>query len=257
MNWLKEYNPNIHQALLRTARIAADDLAFLDAEAEKIRGKVAKQQGGTVIIDKESFISLPTGLQRHLLRGWMEMLLGNIKDIEAVHIEEILNTLDKTSGKKKVLSIGISFVIERDRYLLGVNPDELSPYPVFSGETRLKVPGTTAITGWEITAVINKPSKVTDKKDEYSAHFDYDLTGEQLSVRKRRPGDRFQPLGMAQSKKLNEFMIDAGIPQSWRPHIPLVCNSHQIIWLVGQRIDDRVKVTDKTGMILNLSFVRR
>ncbi len=56
-----------------------------------------------------------------------------------------------------------------------------------------------------------------------------------------RPGDRFQPLGMSMPKKLYEFMVDAKIPRSWRNHIPIVCSPRQIIWVVGWRIDDRVK----------------
>ena len=74
--------------------------------------------------------------------------------------------------------------------------------------------------------------------------------------RRRKPGDRFQPLGMNQPKKLNEFMIDAKIPQSWRQRIPIVCSSEQILWVVGWRIDERVKVNLNTKKVLRLVFQR-
>jgi tRNA(Ile)-lysidine synthase len=61
---------------------------------------------------------------------------------------------------------------------------------------------------------------------------------------------------MAQPKKLNEFMIDARIPRAWRRRIPIVCSSGQILWVVGWRIDERVKVTEKTGKVLRLEFKR-
>jgi tRNA(Ile)-lysidine synthase len=60
---------------------------------------------------------------------------------------------------------------------------------------------------------------------------------------------------MAQSKKINEFMIDAGIPQSWRSRVPMVCAGERIVWMVGQRIDERFKVTETTRRILRLSFI--
>jgi len=88
------------------------------------------------------------------------------------------------------------------------------------------------------------------------AHFDLQKTGIRLFVRKRRPGDRFQPLGMSMSKKLYEFMVDAKIPRSWRNHIPIVCSPQQIIWVVGWRIDDRVKVTEASKEILRLEFIK-
>jgi len=77
-----------------------------------------------------------------------------------------------------------------------------------------------------------------------------------MTVRRRRPGDRFQPLGMNQIKKLQDFMVDSRIPQSWRDRVPLVCSDKQILWVVGWRIDDRVKVTGKTKNILRLQFER-
>jgi tRNA(Ile)-lysidine synthase len=89
-----------------------------------------------------------------------------------------------------------------------------------------------------------------------SADFDLHKTGVELFVRQRRPGDRFQPLGMSMSKKLYEFMVDAKIPRSWRDHIPLVCSSQQIIWIAGWRIDDRVKVTEASKEILRLEFIK-
>ena len=51
-------------------------------------------------------------------------------------------------------------------------------------------------------------------------------------------------------------MIDARIPRSWRQRIPIVCSAEQILWVVGWRIDDRVKVTDDTKWILYLKFER-
>ncbi len=89
-----------------------------------------------------------------------------------------------------------------------------------------------------------------------SADFDLHKTGIELFVRHRRPGDRFQPLGMNMPKKLPEFMVDAKIPRSWRGHIPIVCSPQQIVWVVGWRIDDRVKVTEASKEILRLEFIQ-
>jgi tRNA(Ile)-lysidine synthase len=88
------------------------------------------------------------------------------------------------------------------------------------------------------------------------ADCDLGKTGIKLFVRHRQPGDRFQPLGMDMPKKLREFMVDTKIPRCWRGHVPIVCSPQQIIWVVGWRIDDRVKVTEASEEILRLEFVR-
>jgi tRNA(Ile)-lysidine synthase len=51
-------------------------------------------------------------------------------------------------------------------------------------------------------------------------------------------------------------MVDVKIPRTWRAGIPIVCSSEQIVWVVGQRIDERMKVTEETKRILCLKFTQ-
>lgn len=256
---LQKYNPQVTEALLRTARIAADDLAFIDKEVARLRDKVTYAEKGSVIIGKKEFTALPSALKRHLLRAAVETLLGNLKDIEAGHIENIMDALDKPAGKAIGLPGGLNFTIEYDRYVLAPDPAALCPFPVLEDETELNIPGRTTIPGWDIEAAVISPSAtkgVGDTTEDFTAYFDYEKTGDKLTVRHRRPGDRFQPLGMDRPKKLNEFMIDARIPQAWRRCIPIVCSPELILWAVGYRIDERVKVTGDTKQVLRLKFER-
>jgi tRNA(Ile)-lysidine synthase len=253
---LREYNPGIAGALLRTARLAADDLAFIDGEVGKTRKKVSRKLKNAITFDKKPFRALPPSVQRHLLRTSIESLLGTIKDVEAAHIEEIMNLLDKPSGKKTLLPCGLAFTVEYDRYLLAPDSAALSPYPVLRGETRLNLPGVTSIPGWEIRAGVIRPPVKAGTSDEFTACFDFAETGDVLFLRSRRPGDCFQPLGMSETKKLNRFMIDEKIPQSWRTRIPIVVSPSRLIWVVGYRIDDGVRVTPDTASVLRLAFRR-
>ncbi|MBT9162739.1 MAG: hypothetical protein DDT27_01301 [Dehalococcoidia bacterium] len=61
---------------------------------------------------------------------------------------------------------------------------------------------------------------------------------------------------MGESKKLQDFMMDARIPRAWRDRVPLVCAGEQIVWVVGWRINHRVRVTDSTRRVLRLEFER-
>jgi len=288
---LQSYNPQVVEALLRTGRIAGDDLAFIDGEIGRLWGEIGQEQEDTVVLDKERFLKLPPALKRHLLRTAIEKLLGNLKDIEARHIEEIMDALTKQAGKKLSLPGGLIFSIEYDRYLLGPDPAALSPFPILEAEFQLKLPGETRLPGWHIEATILSREAMKDDasgyvkgsfggasplqnlhlplsfkgegdkgdevgKQSYKAYFDFNKTGENLVVRGRQPGDRFQPLGISQPKKLGEFMIDNKIPHAWRQRIPIVCSPEQILWVVGWRIDERVKVTEDTRQILRLKFER-
>ena len=253
---LQDYNPQITEALLRTARIAAADLTFLDEAARRLWDDVAEEQGNTVILHKEKFVGLPAAMKRHLLRASIERLLGNLMDIEVRHIEEIMVALDKPAGKRLSLPGGLVFSIEYDRYLLGLDPAALCPFPVLGAESPLKIPGETLLPGWHISATISNCEQVANEAGGFTACLDLDKTGTELTMRPCRPGDRFQPLGMNRAKKLGEFMIDAKIPRAWRQRVPVVCSPGHILWVVGWRIDERAKVSDNTKKMLCLKFER-
>jgi tRNA(Ile)-lysidine synthase len=61
---------------------------------------------------------------------------------------------------------------------------------------------------------------------------------------------------MSQPKELAEFMIDAKIPSAWRQRVPIICSPQHIVWVVGWRLDERVKVTKDTRQVLRLEFER-
>jgi tRNA(Ile)-lysidine synthase len=71
-----------------------------------------------------------------------------------------------------------------------------------------------------------------------------------LELRYRRPGDRFRPLGMTGSKKLQDFFTDCMVRREERKDVPLVCDSEKICWVAGMRLDERVKVEASSRKIL-------
>jgi len=251
---LEKYNPRVNEAILRTAGIAGDDLAFLDAETRKCWDKIALRERDTVVLEKERFLGLQVSLRRNLLRMAIGELAGNLKDIESRHIEILMDALDKPAGKMLYLPDGLFFYIEYNRYLLTKKPESLSPFSSLKGEYTLNIPGETVIPGWIISAEVIQPERVKLGEDNYTAYFDFDKSGKTLSVRARKTGNRFQPMGLPGFKKVGQFMIDEKIPRTWRPHIPVVCSEQQIMWIVGWRIDDRVKVTENTSHVLRLHF---
>jgi tRNA(Ile)-lysidine synthase len=250
---LKNYNPAIDEALLRTGRIAGDDIDFLDKETALLWKKLARQEGEAIILNRKGLDQLPPTLQRYLLRTGAERLLGSAKDIEMRHIEEMMALLGKPAGKRLSLPGTLSFVTGYDEYMLTLNLAGLSPLPELVGEARLNIPGKTLLPGWYIEATIIEREQISEKGD-FTAYLDLAKTSDNLVVQSRRRGDRFQPLGLSLPKKLNEFMIDARIPQNWRKNIPIVRSTEQIVWVVGWRIDERVKVSQKTEKVLRLKF---
>ncbi len=269
---LRQYNPNIDQALLRLADIANEDNAFIEQQASGLWDEVARQENNAIYLDKKQLAALPIALQRRILRLTMTRIVGDVRDIQATHIEAIRSLLHKSAGKISVLPHDLICQGGYDELVISSTPKQAQfppcPFPPLPDKLHLKVPGKTAISGWNVLASTVRENvgartsggarraRGKTHQGDLVAHFDLQKTGTDLYVRRRRIGDRFQPLGMNMSKKLHKFMVDAKIPRAWRGRVPIVCSPQQIIWVVGWRIDNRVKLTQASKEILRLEFIR-
>ncbi|MGA7676889.1 MAG: tRNA lysidine(34) synthetase TilS [Dehalococcoidia bacterium] len=251
---LRSYNPGIDKALLRLADIAGDDVSFIEKQASLLWKKLASEEDDIIYLDMSRMVASPRAMQRQIFRRAVKQLRGNLKDVEADHIEAMVGFLSKPAGKKLCLPDGLTLSIEYGRLVLASAQASICPLPPLKGISSIKIPGETDLPGWRVRADII--GQVVSDEDGLAASFDLNKVGRELTVRQRRPGDRFQPLGMSQTKKLQDFMVDSRIPRSWRDRVPLICSPEQILWVVGWRIDDRAKITENTKDILRLQFER-
>jgi tRNA(Ile)-lysidine synthase len=87
----------------------------------------------------------------------------------------------------------------------------------------------------------------------YDEAMDADVVAGALVLRSWQDGDRFEPLGTGGSKKVGDFLTDSKVPAADRGRVMLVTANDRPVWLVGHRIDERVKITESTRRVLKLS----
>jgi len=75
-----------------------------------------------------------------------------------------------------------------------------------------------------------------------------------LTVRNRRAGDRFRPLGCAGSGSLKDLFIDRKIPRERRAGVPVLTSRSKVIWVPGVAIAEAARLPEGELEALKLTW---
>lgn len=92
-------------------------------------------------------------------------------------------------------------------------------------------------------------------KERNTVCMDLDKVEFPLVVRTPVPGDRFMPFGMKGMKLVSDFLTDLKKNVFEKEQQLLVCSGDKIAWVVGERPDERFRVTEHTRHILRIQLI--
>ena len=205
----------------------------------------------------------PLALRRLIVWNAMQSMSGG-RPISLGHVDAALRLMDeggRLDAPGQLLErIGPALVLTgrpsgtRGRW--SENPENLASranlfrYP-------LSIPGETVLpeAGWIVSA---EAAAATDGATVSNgcpapgtAIVRRDLCRGPLSVRNRRPGDRFTPVGLPGRKKLQDFFVDRKVARRDRDAVPLVVDAaDRIVWVAGYGIDEAFRVTDPAQAVV-------
>ena len=163
-------------------------------------------------------------------------------------VKMIAKSLDSISGKRFFSS---THQLLRDRkYLILSNLEEVDQnmYEIEEADCETDIP-------IEMEAsFINRTPDFKFPTSPKIACFDANKLKFPLLIRKWKEGDQFRPIGMKGTKKVSDYFIDKKFSLSDKESTWLLCSGERIMWIVGHRMDDRFKITDKTTKIYRLEL---
>lgn len=239
---LQELNPKLEQTFQQTAeKVGAVERLFY-RQADALRQKVLLPQGSDSLLQLQPVLDStePTLFLSELLNPW-GFSYAQAKEVLAVYREA-----PTVAGK---VFDSPTHRLNLDRGQLVISPKSLQQYQSLEIEE-----GTESIdyAGWKLQFSAKPREGYRIKANRYLASLDKNKVKYPLKLRKWKAGDWFCPLGMNKKKKLSDFMIDEKIPLNLKERVFVLTSGESIVWVLGYRIDDRFKLTDKSTEVLEV-----
>ena len=280
---LEQMNPGFRGTLLRTAEVMSVDADWIETQVEQHWTDIASVEHDAVSLQVDALNALPLSLQRHILRRATSLLCDGQSPLELRHYQLIERLTQRPTSIRNVsLHLPNALLMQREGDILRFEHWQPSleagslESEILLTEVHLSIPGTVAIpsTPWIVSAefVSNETMQrireplCEERWDDvlrilrptaYRVYVDADsIAGAGLQVRLRQPGDRMQPLGMMNEKKLQDIFIDRHISRLERETLPFFLSNEHPIWLGGVIIDERARLRKETQRIVQLHLQR-
>ena len=131
-------------------------------------------------------------------------------------------------------------------YQLVVEKNDVEIFPIVTDESVPEI---------KMTILERDGGFVIDKNNCDMAQLDADKLSLPLSLRRWQNADRFRPLGLRGSKLVSDFFNDIGLTTFEKKNTwIMIDNKGTIVWVVGRRIDDRFKITEKTSRVCQINL---
>lgn len=227
------FNPELVPTIAREALMARETWSFIESLAvEAFKSLHCRTEDG-ISLGIKDLLELHPALQKQVLRQALKACLGSLRGITSVHIQSLLSLCrNGLSGDSVRIPHGSFAIRQFDRLLLLIRPPQPDPAFVY----KLDVPGQCFVA--EAGAIFNcticsLPDPQTIKKTRCTqAFFELSSLPQSLTIRSRRPGDRY---GGSGHRKVKRMLINQRIPQRQRSALPMVVARDDVIWIPGFR----------------------
>ncbi len=220
------------------------------SETEKIFRQAVKKEKERIVSFKEDITSLDiAGLKE--LEPMPSFLYEIISDFGFSYndVKNIVPALDGISGKT-FLSSSHKMIIDREKILIIPRVIEESDdieYLIEESQSQINEP-------LSLTFSCFDGLRYSIPKTKQIASIDRSLLSFPLTLRRWCKGDLFVPLGMKNRKKLSDYFIDEKFSIIQKERTWVLCSGKDIVWIVGERIDDRYKVMPDTEKIFQIKL---
>jgi len=242
----KNYNPKIIETLVNTATLMHENSLFINKKVKEFIGDFVIKKPNYYSINKYELSKIDNIIQTIVLKNILE-------ELKIIPSHDLINSLLSLLTRKNgtTFECNDKWKTQLDRGFLFI--ERKSVPDIFS--YRLIKEGSIITDEWKLSIQkAKKPSENKLKEGQNIQFADNEKITFPLIIRSWRKGDVFYPLGMHGKQKISDYFVNLKIPLRKKTNIPIVECDNKIIWVAGLRLDDRVKITDKTKNTIKMNI---
>lgn len=205
-------------------------------------------------------------LQGYCIREALMQAAGSQRNLEAVHVQQLIGLLDKQCGRELHLPYDVVAWREYEGICLAKREERHEKtedlYEIGAQEqAKLEAGETVCIALSEQEELVISLKKDAAWKNipqkTYTKWLDYDKIENSIVVRKRKKGDFLTINSFYQKKSLKAYFIDKKVPRENRDSIWLLADGSHVMWILTDRISSFYKVSESTQNIIEIKYIRR
>src|SRR5262245_39488665 len=228
---LETFNPRVKESLARVSESGARDEDYLRSAASGYLAGSLGESGLNVSVLREA----PDAIRRRVLRLWLRDERGDLRRVNASHIEAVERLIEAGSGRRVELPEGGVVAREFDclRFIhTGAIEELFEPVELKENEPRNFGGFTFMLKRGMARASMKLDDDVSRGRFTAALRECEELDG--LSLRTRFPGASYVPAIARRAVKLKTLMIRRKIPLTQRDRYPiLVTADNRIVWAPG------------------------
>jgi tRNA(Ile)-lysidine synthase len=241
----KHLNPKIEQTLFKSSLVIKKQSAVLHSAINIISEHVVTKKKDKLEINIDELSSIDKSLWGDVIKYSVER---NFKvQLSSNDCSKVISLFAKQIGKSISISNGLSAMRERSKVIVYIKTEQKK-----SPHVEIKIAGIGKINDNEIMISYVDETPAAYSKNKNFEYIDADKVTNKFILRYWKDGDRFYPLGLKGSKKVSDFLNDQKVSVFEKRKQLVLTNNKKIVWVVGHRIDNRFKITDKTRKVLQL-----
>lgn len=251
----ENYNPGLEENLGHMADIIRVEDVYIRTTVKNILTSWGVDRDmNNVHINIPELVKSHEAIQRRIIKTLLQDCSHSKKGIGYLHVKSVMGLI--TGGSPNgILNLPFDLEVRREYDLLTISKKKPAKNSEFYYD--IEIPGTINIKELCIKTnfdLIDKTSALNFNSSR-TAFMDYEKISFPLIIRNMKPGDRIQPFGMNGTKKIKSLFIDEKVPKNRRKEIPLLVDQKSVLWIMGMRLSERIRITDKTTSVVRIEIV--